>query len=498
MLIQFTGPYIMKRLLFVLILVFSGGFAHAQEEDVPLYEFVKPHLNLLDNDLQGLAHLYTQLIRLENGQLRKVNVVHIGDSHIQADFFSGALRMAMQKRFGSAGRGLIFPYRIGKTNGPGDIQAQTNVDWKAKRLIFTKERMPVGISGMTIRTSTPQFSLKLGVGKNPNGIDYRFDKITLFHDKGPQNFEWDLASDDLTVSIPPVNRNEFQPATENPNDFHVIKAGETVSDLATEYNCTFEEIRKWNHLEDDVIFVGQKLRIHPPENGYLDGTTTGQEPQISSVPLSTHSFATSISLPESTQTVQIEGKKTRPEQKHATFYGMVLENTQKSGILFHMIGVNGATFLHYNMYPDFFSQLKALDPDIIIVSLGTNESFDPSFSGEKFKSSVRKFVQYIRNEVPKSSILLTTPPDARRSSQSVNPNVAEASNILLQFTLDNGLGCWNFFEIMGRNGSIDKWYRNKLAQKDHLHLTRKGYELQSQLLFNALMGGYAAFKTLDR
>ena len=72
--------------------------------DAEKYPFVRRDLNGIDNDQQGLRDFYRRLEMLEKGELRKINVVHIGDSHRQADWFSGSVRMALQKRFGSAGR----------------------------------------------------------------------------------------------------------------------------------------------------------------------------------------------------------------------------------------------------------------------------------------------------------------------------------------------------------------------------------------------------------
>ena len=43
-----------------------------------------------------------------------------------------------------------------------------------------------------------------------------------------------------------------------------------------------------------------------------------------------------------------------------------------------MIGVNGATYDDYNNTEIFFNQLPHLNPDLVIVSLGTNESFEDS------------------------------------------------------------------------------------------------------------------------
>ncbi len=55
--------------------------------------------------------------------------------------------------------------------------------------------------------------------------------------------------------------------------------------------------------------------------------------------------------------------------------GIVLEK-DTPGILYSGIGVNGAKYSDYNKYPLFFEQLKAVHPDLLVFSLGTNESYD--------------------------------------------------------------------------------------------------------------------------
>ena len=51
---------------------------------------------------------------LKNGSLKKVKILQIGDSHIQPDNFSGETRRKLQSQYGNGGRGLVFPYTLGK------------------------------------------------------------------------------------------------------------------------------------------------------------------------------------------------------------------------------------------------------------------------------------------------------------------------------------------------------------------------------------------------
>src|SRR5690606_31485683 len=84
--------------------------------------------------------------------------------------------------------------------------------------------------------------------------------------------------------------------------------------------------------------------------------------------------------------------KPNPNYQKYVLNGLILENGN-SGIIYHSIGVNGAKFLDYNKYPLFFEQLKALNPDLIIISLGTNEAFDKAdFTIDDFRNQMDEFL----------------------------------------------------------------------------------------------------------
>jgi hypothetical protein len=81
-------------------------------------------LDVEANAFRGRETLFPflqKLRALEAGLRPRVSVVHIGDSHIQADWFTGYVRRALQRRFGRAGRGLVFPYRAAGTHGPAEV-----------------------------------------------------------------------------------------------------------------------------------------------------------------------------------------------------------------------------------------------------------------------------------------------------------------------------------------------------------------------------------------
>ena len=48
---------------------------------------------------------------------------------------------------------------------------------------------------------------------------------------------------------------------------------------------------------------------------------------------------------------------------------------------------------------------------------------------------------------------------------------------------------------MGGYGAMGKWYAAGLSAKDRVHYSGKGYQIQGDLLYTALMAGYEEYKS---
>ena len=95
---------------------------------------------LLQNQFRELAKLhpnYSSLVLPPNNRKttppaplkKRFKIVHIGDSHIQNDILSDAIRQQFQQHFGNAGCGFLFPYGLAKSYGPRGISARTTGIW---------------------------------------------------------------------------------------------------------------------------------------------------------------------------------------------------------------------------------------------------------------------------------------------------------------------------------------------------------------------------------
>lgn len=488
--------FIRSTLLLVWGITNSGMYSQVSRSQQPLSAAnttisapVSWENNTLWNTDPGLSHFFECLEEMQENRRDQVVVVHIGDSHIQADWFSGTVRMSLQKAFGNAGRGLVFPFRQARTNAPPDIRSSSNVSWSARRITSSLTNPSVGISGFGLMTHSPSFQLSLQVEPNDQGLDYSFDRVTFFTDKGPGSY--DLWVGDQRPQLVGVT-NSHQSSVR----IHQIAAGESLSSISAQYGCTVQDLMSWNGLSDTRILAGTSLKVDPVTVGQdlrqipryategiqLDLSSSGLMPYLSS-----------LRLPREVDKITVNGMHDQVSQQHLTLYGLVLEKENEQGVLYHAIGANGAQVDHYLRSEIFWEQLSSLNPDLVIISLGTNETVSPSFRPERFAGKIKEMVALVKLAAPETSVLLTTPPDALRQQSQVNSSMPGCSSSLLDLAISQDYCAWDFLGVMGGSGSIYTWQEKGLAQRDGIHLTKAGYELQGSLLHQALMEAYGRY-----
>ena len=176
----------------------------------------------------------------------------------------------------------------------------------------------------------------------------------------------------------------------------------------------------------------------------------------------------------------------------APFYinGVFLNNTEKGGIIYNNCGVGGAQFSSLcNNSSLSISQIKDLNPDLIIFSYGSNESYTKSFTYENYIEMVRKYITTLKVQLPNTTILLTSPPDTR-SNDRYPINTKPIGLVFNALAKEQALSYWDMTTQMGGDGSLFKWLKLGLAAKDKLHFTKQGYALQADLLLEALFSSY--------
>lgn len=373
------------------------------------YDLLKAEENTIQNSTT-LSSFYESLYQLKRKDNRKVNIIHIGDSHIQADFLSGTVRENLQREFGNAGRGLIVPGRVARTNEPASIRSTSPSTWEVKRCVYPDQPLPIGIGGITIRSKQPNALLSLRTF-NSDGLDYGFNQLTLFFLK----------------------------------DF-------------TSYNFIVRD-----SLKKDLAFIGPFT---------LEQTNTS-----------------TVLLPLTLNEVTLQAIQSLPDQTQATVFGLNLENG-KPGIIYHTIGVNGAKFKHYIAASHFADQTSALLPNLIIISLGTNEALDHPYLDSRFAEHINTLVQNLKIKNPSAQFLFSTPPDAYRKKTRRNPGIDTIRKKIIDYCDQHNYAYWDIYQIGGGSHSADLWKKSGLLRADGVHFTKEGYEFQGNLLYEALIKGY--------
>lgn len=376
--------------------------------DAELYEKDK---NRIIQNGEALDMFFGKLDNLLTYGEQKVKILHIGDSHIQADYFSGHTRKLLQSTFGfgNGDRGFLFPYQIAKTNNPPNYKVIPTGNWTSCRNVEYKKECNLGLSGISVTTSDTNAAFVIALSHKQT-LDYSFNKVKIFHD--------------TAFAFKPV-------ALDAEGNFH----GDWIS---TQHFETYTE----------------------------------------------------LSFFEEQDTLRIGFQRKNSKQTSFTLYGLEFTN-EFPGIEYSASGVNGASVKAYMRCGYLFEKhLKVLNPDLMIISLGTNDAYTYKFNETAFEQLYQQLLNRIRKAVPKAEIILTTPSDGYRSHYYANYNNKKATESILKLAKHNKLAAWNFYEIMGGYKAINKWKMAGFARPDRLHFTKEGYFMQAELFYMALMDAY--------
>ena len=121
-----------------------------------------------------------------------VKILHIGDSHIQAGFIPEQMRKNFSSFIapGCGARGLIFPYRIAKTNNPADYVVKFTGKWESCRNVELTKNCSLGLMGIMVRTRDTLSEVIFHFKETSTFREFR--SIRLFHDPLDTSFRIDF------------------------------------------------------------------------------------------------------------------------------------------------------------------------------------------------------------------------------------------------------------------------------------------------------------------
>lgn len=175
-------------------------------------------------------------------------------------------------------------------------------------------------------------------------------------------------------------------------------------------------------------------------------------------------------------------------------------------------GINGSTYTSW-LQEQNIAKIKEETPDLLIVSLGTNDSYTRRFSSESLRSAMQNFMNKVKELSPNTKLIFTTPPanylrDSRTqvvgytkakrkkarkpiykttTAFSFNPNARIASNTIKYFGQANAIPVIDLHAMIGTKVQAEEWLKSGLMASDHVHFTEQGYSRQGELIANALV-----------
>lgn len=326
-----------------------------------------------------------------------VQIIHIGDSHLQAGFLGEKIRYQFNHNFFKSDSlispGTIFPYQLAGSNNPYFLETDIRGSWVFNKNTDKDTSNNFGLMGISATTdSLAQVKLKLNHKYSPNR--YGFDQVEVWHSPGAK----------ITV---------------------------------------LDSIKSKKVLEQKTVFN---------LNSALDSLELSFNPQ----------------------------------QAPITLYGLML-NKRNASFNYHVLGLNGATAESYLKYPLFKNDLEKLHPDLVIVSLGTNEAYTEELDTTVIVDQYTILLDSLMQLSPQPWIIITTPGDHFFNRSYSNKNAKIVRDIILRIAKTYQVSIWDYYAVMGGPASMENWHKAGLSAEDKVHYKKAGYEIQADLFMEALL-----------
>lgn len=120
---------------------------------------------------------------------KKLSLVHLGDSHLQSDYFPGQIRKNLQGLHGDGGRGTMFPYSAANTYSSNEYKSEHTGEWEWGKSLRLPPKVPLGVIGMAVRTA------KAGCGFTltfDDPVPNTYDRLRIYCKKQHNSFDIEL------------------------------------------------------------------------------------------------------------------------------------------------------------------------------------------------------------------------------------------------------------------------------------------------------------------
>jgi lysophospholipase L1-like esterase len=219
------------------------------------YSFIKKEHNHLNFSKDSTAFLkfYKKLDRVKEDKNVRVNIVHIGGSHVQGGTWSNTFVSDFQSEFRTAGGGYFaFPYKIAKTNGQPYATSFSTGKWKRCRAVGKEFCLPLGMNAMSITTNDSVNNF--GVALTSKAACKYVNNVKVFHNFN-NSFEFNLCLNDSFKT----KRKDFP------------RSGYTLFTFDMPIDSVIFELVRKDTLQKDFVIYGLSMENSLTSGFYLAG-----------------------------------------------------------------------------------------------------------------------------------------------------------------------------------------------------------------------------------
>jgi len=386
----------------------------------------------------ALSKFFAALAQVEARQAGKVvTILHLGDSHIAADRFSGDLREQFQSRFGDAGRGMLMP---GLYLADG-VKFDRGGEWQVA-LSTGSVPGPYGLTGAKLNAHSPDAWLRLTTKNEP----FAWCEITL--QSGPDYGTVQIGLDGEVKQAP-------------------MKAASS----------------SWRNIRIDR--KARELLIRPQGDG---------EVTVHSISIGTDKPGlryVNLGLAGATAMT--------PLSWHRDYVGGDLNRLAPDLIVFSYGTYESfEDRLNLNDYEAKVSatiaRLRQSAPQASILIIGPPDvARMPKFAGGTARASDVCRALSAPERVDYTKRVDAGDPRLARWHPPLNLDAVRTT--LRRVAAAHQAFFWDWSKLMGGSCGVHAWVHSKpaLATNDHIHLTEEGSKRSARLLFRELMNAYDAF-----
>jgi LysM repeat protein len=185
------------------------------------------------------------------------------------------------------------------------------------------------------------------------------------------------------------------------------------------------------------------------------------------------------------RSVEVEWIGNGEEGQTLTCYGINVEHENKKGLLYESFGVGASAFQSVLSIAKLEDQAPQLLPDVVIIDFGTNNILYTNKMDDNIPRYVNETVAKFKAINPHVSIIFTSMQDLYKNGRYIDAGIRFNEVVDSMAHATNSL-YWNFYDLSGGYKKIKFWNEQGYAQKDFIHLTKKGYELKGFLLYESI------------